>query len=78
MTRSADKDWGSDNPERRVLAIQRRLVRAGFLERDDVDGQYGSQTRRAVRRFQRENDLRETGEVDEDTWGKLRKYHRAS
>jgi hypothetical protein len=73
----ADKDWSSDNPERRVIAIQRRLVRAGFLERDDVDGQYGSKTRRAVRRFQDENDLRGTGEVDEDTWDKLRKYRRS-
>jgi Putative peptidoglycan binding domain len=73
----ADKGWRDDDPIRRVVAIQRRLVRAGFLERDDVDGQYGSQTRRAVRRFQRENDLRDTGEVDENTWDKLRKYRRS-
>jgi hypothetical protein len=72
----ADKDWRDDDPIRRVIAIQRRLVRAGFLERDDVDGQYGPATRRAVRRFQRENDLRVTGEVDEDTWDKMRKYRR--
>jgi hypothetical protein len=72
----ADKGWRDDDPIRRVVAIQRRLVRAGFLERDDVDGQYGPKTRQAVRRFQRENDLDVSGEVGEDTWDKLRKYRR--
>jgi hypothetical protein len=70
----ADKDW--DDKDRRVIAIQRRLVRAGFLDRDDVDGEYGPKTRQAVRRFQRENDLRVTGEVDDRTWDALRRYRR--
>ena len=35
-----------------------------------------ARTTQAVRRFQRENDLRVTGEVDERTWDKLRKYRR--
>ena len=38
----ADKDW--DDKDRRVYAIQRLLVRAGFLERDDVDGEFGPKT----------------------------------
>jgi peptidoglycan hydrolase-like protein with peptidoglycan-binding domain len=70
----ADKDW--DDKDRRVNAIQRRLVRAGFLERDDVDGEYGPKTQQAVRRFQRENDLRVTGQVDDRTWDALRAYKR--
>jgi len=57
----ADKDW--DDKDRRVYAVQRRLVRAGFLERDDVDGEYGPKTQQAVRRFQRENDLKVSGSV---------------
>jgi len=70
------RDWKDDDPIRRVIAIQIRLVRAGYLERDDVDGIYGRGTRRAVRRFQEDNDLRVTGEVGEDTWDKLRRYRR--
>lgn len=70
----ADKDW--DDKDRRVYAIQRRLVRAGFLERDDVDGELGPKTTQAVRRFQRENDLRVTGQVDDRTWDALRAYKR--
>ena len=54
------------------LTVLRLLARAGFLERDDVDGEFGPKTTQAVRRFQRENDLRVTGEVDERTWDKLR------
>jgi hypothetical protein len=71
----ADKDY--DIKDRRVIAIQRRLVRAGFLESDDVDGQFGPKTRQAVRRFQRENDLRVTGDVDQRTWDALRAYKRS-
>jgi len=73
-----DEDVGKDydDKDRRVFAIQRLLSRAGFLERDDVDGEFGPKTTQAVRRFQRENDLRVTGEVDERTWDKLRKYRR--
>jgi hypothetical protein len=71
----ADKDW--DDKDKRVIAIQRRLVRAGYLGSDDVDGDFGPKTRSAVRRFQRENDLRVTGQVDERTWDKLRSYKRS-
>ena len=70
----ADKDW--DDKDRRVYAVQRRLVRAGFLDRDDVDGELGPKTTQAVRRFQRENDLKVTGQVDDRTWDALRAYKR--
>jgi Putative peptidoglycan binding domain len=72
----ADKGWGG-NEDRKVISIQRRLVRAGYLERDDVDGEYGPKTTQAVRRFQRENDLRVTGKVDDRTWEKLRLFKRS-
>jgi hypothetical protein len=70
-----DKDY--ENKDRRTMAIQRRLVRAGYLESDEVDGDFGPKTRQAVRRFQRENDLRVTGQVDERTWDRLRKFKRS-
>lgn len=35
------------------------------------DGIYGTQTEATVRVFQRENDLPETGEIDNDTWDKI-------
>ena len=51
-------------------------MRAGFLERDDVDGEFGPKTQQAIRRFQRENDLKVTGQVDDRTWDALRQYKR--
>jgi len=63
-------DEGKD--DRRVFGIQRLLSRAGYLEADDVDGEYGPKTRDAVRRFQREEGLRVTGEADDSTLERLR------
>jgi hypothetical protein len=51
--------------------IQRLLHRAGYLRRDDVDGDCQEKTRRATRRFQRDERLPVTGEVNEETWKRL-------
>jgi len=53
--------------------IQRLLHRAGYLRRDDVDGDCQEKTRRATRRFQRDERLQVTGEVNEETWRRLRR-----
>jgi hypothetical protein len=53
--------------------VQRLLHRAGYLRRDDVDGDCQERTRRATRRFQRDERLRVTGEVNEETWRRLRR-----
>jgi Putative peptidoglycan binding domain len=53
--------------------IQRMLHRAGYLRRDDVDGDCQEKTRRAMRRFQRDERLQATGEVNEETWRRLRR-----
>ena len=53
--------------------VQRLLHRAGYLRRDDVDGDCQEKTRRATRRFQRDEGLRVTGEVNEETWRRLRR-----
>src|SRR6185312_3212412 len=44
------------------LALDRQGISSGSL-----DGRIGSQTRAAIRAFQRESDLPETGELDEAT-----------
>jgi hypothetical protein len=56
-----------------VFTLQRWLVRLGYLERDDIDGDFGRITRRAVERFQRSEGLRVTGEADEETRRRLRR-----
>ena len=53
--------------------IQRMLHRAGYLHRDEVDGDCQERTRRATRRFQRDERLQVTGEVNEETWRRLRR-----
>jgi hypothetical protein len=60
------------NAESRTLRIQQWLARLGYLSDDGVDGEYGPMTTQAVRRFQRENDLRVSGEIDEATYSRLR------
>lgn len=70
----AGKEGGTDN----VFTIQRFLRRAGYLQRDDVDGDYGPKTAAAVRKFQRDEGLRVTGEVDERTFERLRKKAESS
>jgi len=67
-----DATFGQDD-DRAAFTIQRLLRRAGYLDRDDVDGEYGPRTRQAVRRFQRDERLRVTGEADERTLERLRR-----
>lgn len=69
---AADDDDATAGDDKKVLTIQRLLRRAGYLERDEVDGEFGPKTAQAVRRFQRDNGLRVTGEMDERTWARLR------
>src|SRR5262245_40503408 len=67
-----DEDFGQGD-DKTVFRIQRLLRRAGYLERDEVDGEYGPRTRQAVRRFQRDEGLRVTGDVDDRTMERLRR-----
>jgi hypothetical protein len=54
----------SSGYETRLYAdVQRALSRRGYY-RGDIDGVFGPESRRAVARYQRDNDLRPTGSVD--------------
>ena len=65
--------------EEEIRYIQRMLRDISFydetVERVIPDGIYGEQTQSSVRSFQRNNNLRETGEVDNDTWDRLVEVH---
>jgi len=73
LASAADDDDAGTGDDRKVFTIQRLLRRSGYLQRDEVDGEYGPKTRQAVRRFQRDERLRVTGDVDERTFDQLRR-----
>ena len=53
--------------------IQQALKNAGFYQ-GPIDGKLGSQTREAVKEFQRINGLKADGVVGNQTWDKLAPY----
>ncbi|HLR15181.1 MAG TPA: S41 family peptidase [Bacillota bacterium] len=52
----------------KVTNAQEMLRGLGYTIKDN-DGEYGKDTEKAVQEFQKENDLKETGEINEDTAG---------
>ena len=54
-----------------VVALQRRLRKAGALEQKYITGTFGSRTEQGVKRFQRSVKLEATGKVGRLTWEKL-------
>lgn len=53
--------------------IQNALKNAGFYN-GKIDGQIGSETRKAIKEFQRQNDLRVDGIIGRNTWETLGKF----
>ena len=53
--------------------IQTALKNAGFYK-GDADGQIGSKTKQAIKKFQEANGLNPDGAVGSRTWEKLEKY----
>jgi hypothetical protein len=53
--------------------VQTALKRAGY-EPGPVDGKAGAMTKRAIREFQKDSNLPETGVADRATWDLLRRY----
>lgn len=56
-----------------AVDIQRALKSAGYFD-GDIDGEIGSKTREAVRKFQQDNGLHGDGVVGKKTWDKLKVY----
>ena len=59
-----DLKYGAERGD--IRRLQTRLVGKNYLP-GGIDGQYGANTKAAVRYFQRENKLKETGVADEET-----------
>ena len=57
----------SGNSEEAVKTLQNRLVKLGFLQPKDIDGDFGDDTEKAVKAFQKKFNLEEDGEVGDDT-----------
>ena len=55
-----------------IMTVQRLLHRLGYLSADQIDGEFGPITRRAISHFQRDNRLQQTGEPDRTTFERLR------
>ncbi len=55
---------------KKVIRLQNSLLLHGY-DPGNVDGVYGDGTEDAVRRFQSEQELEETGIVDDDVWDRL-------
>lgn len=58
-----------------VHSVQVMLVKFGYLN-DNADGIYGSNTAEAVKVFQKDNNLKVTGEVDGLTYRALEKFYK--
>lgn len=56
--------------ETAVRKLQARLKELGYLDQEP-DGDFGSKTLKALKRFQKDSDLKQTGVLDEDTEAKL-------
>lgn len=57
-------------PQFTKVLVERRLAQLG-LEPGPTDGQFDDQTRRAIRRFQRDRELEVTGYLDEATVSRM-------
>ena len=64
---------GEVNPQVDPKQIQTALKNAGYYQ-GTVDGKLGKKTRRAVRAFQRANNLPVDGKVGKNTWEVLKVY----
>jgi hypothetical protein len=65
-----------DTPDEGVSGIQGRLRGLGFNP-GPIDGKMGPRTRGALVAFQRHFGLKETGKIDDETKGRLKKEYRA-
>lgn len=64
----SDKGLKPDDENNNVKAMQQRLMDLGYVsKKDNVNGYYGPTTEKAVKAFQKSNELDETGKADKTT-----------
>lgn len=51
-----------------VRQLQQRLISLGYLADKEADGIFGSKAEKAVKQFQRNHDIKQSGIVDQDLW----------
>lgn len=68
---SAEKREVKSRPT--VRQIQKALKNAGY-DPGKVDGKSGRQTRTAIKKYQKDNDLKPDGKVGKKTWKSLRNH----
>ena len=66
-------DFTSSTPQYQTKDIQTILAKLKYLDSQYVTGIYGPITTNAVKAFQKDNKLKQTGLVDSETWAKLEK-----
>lgn len=71
-TVNASPTLSRDARGREVMILQQQLQRIGYEIRD-LDGDFGEETERAVKAFQRDQELTVTGVVNNATWRALKK-----
>lgn len=71
-TVNASPTLSRDARGREVMILQQQLQRIGYEIRD-LDGDFGEETERAVKAFQRDQELSVTGVVNNATWRALKK-----
>ena len=75
VQRTFDLKFGELDPLSQITGLQARLEHLGFRP-GPVDGNFGPKTQDALRRFQREHRLPETGEYDDETRSRLLQEHK--
>ena len=53
-----------------IYKVQKRLIELGY-EPGPADGIMGKMTKKAIKKFQKDNDMPPTGKIDNDTKNKL-------
>ena len=68
LFRSSDLSLKQEDENDTVKAMQLRLYNIGYIaDKDNVTGYYGEVTAEAVKKFQKNNGLKETGTADNAT-----------
>jgi peptidoglycan hydrolase-like protein with peptidoglycan-binding domain len=68
-------DGANNGAQDSVLLVQKLLVGLGHLEEDAVTGNFTEKTEKAVKNYQKDKGITQSGKVDITTWSKLGHDH---